>query len=283
MRRVRTMALTAAAAALLWTAPAWAVQRFPPPDFESGYKQPVMTRPRPRAGWEEAGDEVLLGAFLAGAAWLAVKRRSRLGIALLGAGALAYFGFWVGGCICPIGSIQNVTLALAGGDRLPVSVLLIFLLPLVFALAYGRVFCGAVCPLGAIQDVVLLRPVRVPDWLAHALSVVPFFYLGLAVLMAATDSLFVICRFDPFVGIFRLAGPLPMLAAGGLLLLLATVVGRPYCRFLCPYGALLGLMSRFASRKVTITPDDCVVCGLCEDACPFGAIEAPTPQGVPDQ
>jgi hypothetical protein len=38
------------------------VQRFPPPDFESGYKQPVMTRPRPRAGWEEAGDEVLLGS-----------------------------------------------------------------------------------------------------------------------------------------------------------------------------------------------------------------------------
>ena len=45
-----------------------------------------------------------------------------------------------------------------------------FLLPLIFALFAGRVFCAAVCPLGAAQDIVLLRPIKVPNWLAHCLG-----------------------------------------------------------------------------------------------------------------
>jgi polyferredoxin len=64
-----------------------------------------------------------------------------------------------------------------------------------------------------------------------------------------------------------------MLVVGGAVLVLSTFIGRPYCRFLCPYGVLLGWLSRLSWSGVTITPDECVVCRLCEDACPFGAIE----------
>ena len=93
---------------------------------------------------------------------------------------------------------------------------------------------------------------------------------------AATNSLFVICRYDPFVPIFRLAGPLHMLLAGGGMLVLSTFVGRPYCRYLCPYGVLLRVCSRVTRRGVSVTPDDCIVCGLCENACPFDCIQKPT-------
>ena len=68
-----------------------------------------------------------------------------------------------------------------------------------------------------------------------------------------------------------------MLIFGGVLLLIGTVIGRPYCRFLCPYGVLLGWMSRFSFKHVPVTPDVCIQCKLCEDACPFGCINTPTP------
>ena len=63
-----------------------------------------------------------------------------------------------------------------------------------------------------------------------------------------------------------------MFTLGGGLLLLGTVVGRPYCRFLCPYGGLLAIVSRFAVKPVQITPDEELDCGLCAESCPFGAI-----------
>jgi len=161
-------------------------------------------------------------------------------------------------------------------DRRPLTAIAFFLLPLMFALFVGRVFCSAVCPLGAIQDVVLLRPVSVAGWLESVLRLFAWGYLAAAVLFAATGSAFVICRYDPFIAFFRLGGNLNMVVAGVCILLVGVFVGRPYCRFICPYGLILRQLSRLSKRKVTITPDECIKCRLCEDACPFGAIKAPT-------
>ena len=153
-----------------------------------------------------------------------------------------------------------------------------FALPLLAALFFGRVFCAAVCPMGALQDAVLIRPVKVPAWLDHALGLLPYLYLGGSVLFAATGSAFLICQYDPFVSFFRLSGSNLLLGLGAGMLLLSMFVGRPYCRFLCPYGVLLRWLSPWAKRRVTITPDVCVQCRLCEDGCPFGAIRVPTPE-----
>ena len=106
---------------------------------------------------------------------------------------------------------------------------------------------------------------------------IPYIYLGLAVLMAATGLSFIICQLDPFVGFFRLNAHFEMLVFGGLLLALGMFVARPYCRFICPYGVLLGWLSRFSKFHVTITPTDCIQCRLCEDSCPFDAILKPEP------
>jgi ferredoxin len=108
-----------------------------------------------------------------------------------------------------------------------------------------------------------------------------YVYLGLAVLLAAMGSSFLICRYDPFVGFFRLNGSFNMIVLGTCFLVMGLFVGRPYCRFLCPYGALLSLLSRYSRWRVTITPDRCIQCSLCRDACPFGAIQESTPEGAP--
>ncbi len=158
----------------------------------------------------------------------------------------------------------------------PLAAVVFLALPLVFTLLFGRTFCAAVCPLGAVQELVAVRPVRTPLWLDHALGLLAYVYLGAAVLFAATDTAFLICRYDPFVAMFRMSGELNMLVLGGCFLALGVFVGRPYCRYLCPYGAILGLASRVAKWHVQIPPEECIQCRLCEDACPYNAIREPT-------
>ncbi len=268
----------AAIALLLWLAPAAAVSRFPPPDFESGYHFPQETWPGPRALWLDGLDVAVLLAGLLLTVYFALVRRSRRGLQGLGLAALFYFGFYRGGCVCSVGAIQNVLLALSDPNyRIALSVIAFFILPLLFALWSGRTFCAAVCPLGAIQDLVLFRPRKVPAAVDAALRVLPWAYLGAAGAAVLGRRDFLICRFDPFVAFFRRSGSLPMLAFGAGLLLACVFIGRAYCRYLCPYGVLLGLCSRAARRTVSICPDHCTNCGLCRDACPFGAIEPPTP------
>jgi ferredoxin len=214
--------------------------------------------------------------------YFAHKQRSRQNIFLLMVFSLAYFGFYRKGCVCPIGAIQNVTYALFNpAYAIPVFVIIFFVLPLALALFFGRTFCAAVCPLGAIQDAVVLKPTKVPGGLAAVLGVLPYIYLGLAVLLAATGAGFIICQFDPFIGFFRFGAGFNMVIFGMSMLLLGTVVARPYCRFLCPYGVLLNWMSRLSKRHVGITPDECNNCRLCEESCPFGAIKKPDEAAPP--
>jgi polyferredoxin len=72
-------------------------------------------------------------------------------------------------------------------------------------------------------------------------------------------------------------GPFWRLALGGLFLLIGLYIARPYCRYLCPYGALLSMLSRWTSIGVRTTPKECINCTLCDASCPFEAIQRPVP------
>lgn len=259
-------------------APLLGVERFPPPDFTQGHLVPQTSAPGhvPRAG--EWLDVAVLAGALALASWLTLKVRSRTAIVVLALASLAWFGFWRRGCVCAIGSIQNVARGLADPDyAIPLAAAAFFVLPLVTAFIAGRSFCAAVCPHGALQDLVLVKPLKVPRWLDEGLRFLPWLYLGAAVLLAATGGIFILCKYDPFVGFFRMSGNRGILLAGTGLLVLSAFVGRPYCRYLCPLGALLGLASRVSKWRPTVTPDSCTQCRLCENSCPYGALNAPSP------
>ncbi|MFC2103898.1 4Fe-4S binding protein [Bacteroidota bacterium] len=254
----------------------FAIQRFPKPEFESGHTQPPTITPDPRAHTLAILDVFILVAALSVVTWLVIKKRSRNGVFWMSVFSVLYFGFFREGCVCSVGSLQNVTLALFNPEySIPITVIAFFILPLVYTLFFGRTFCAGVCPLGTLQDIFALKPMSIKSWLEKVLGIIPFIYLGLAVLYAATSTDFVICRYDPFIGFFRLDATFMMFMIGAILLLIGIFIARPYCRFLCPYGALLNLFSRFSKKHITITPTECIQCRLCEDSCPFEAIDKP--------
>lgn len=265
--------------AMLLSSQAFCIERFPPPEFETDYQMPQTQVPDARdSAWEYIDAGVLFAALCLSAV-LVYKKRCRKGIFLLMLFSIVYFGFFRKGCICSIGAIGNVSLSLFSSDYvMPIGGIIFFALPLIFALFFGRVFCSSVCPLGAIQDLFVVRPIKIPHGLESSLRIFAYIYLAAAVLFAATGSAFIICRYDPFVGFFRFGGSFNMLVLGGCLLVIGLFVARPYCRFICPYGVILRQLGRLSKKRVAITPDKCINCRLCEDACPFGAIEKPTAQ-----
>ena len=271
-----------AALLLLSALPVKAEFRFPMPEFSTGYEHPAVHTPapsNPKVGWDVP---VLLGA-LALAAFLVLKRRKRREIFLLTLFSVVYFGFIRNGCVCSVGSIQNIMAAICDPTYgVSLTVLAFFAAPLLFALLFGRVFCAAVCPLGAIQEAVAIKPVKVPPAVEKVLSVFPFIYLGLAMLSVSMGAGFLICEYDPFVGFFRLGASFPMLIFGSLMLVLGIFVARPYCRFLCPYGILLNWCSKLSRRHAVITPSECIQCNLCADSCPYNAINLPTKDEPPE-
>jgi len=266
---------------LLISVVSYAQQRFPRPDFETDYIVPSPLAPEPRWATMEILDVVILLIVMLLASWFAIKKRSRQGILYLSVFTLIYFGFYRNGCICSIGGIQNVTLTLFNPTyAISLTALLFFILPLIFALFMGRVFCGAACPLGAIQELIIFRPISIPSPVRKVLGLIPYLYLGLSILYAATNTDFIICRYDPFIGIFRMDATFEMLILGGSFLILGMFIARPYCRFLCPYGVLLNWMSKVSKWHLSITPSECVDCKLCAHSCPVDAINKPVIEPV---
>ncbi len=256
-----------------------AQDRFPKPEFEGNYQIPSPDMPvvKPKIEWYI--EIIALFFLLAASSFFAIKKRSRVGILVVSIISLIILGFGKQGCICSVASIQNIVWAIANPNYIiSFSILAAFILPLLFSLFFGRVFCGGVCPFGVIQDLLILRPKKIPLWVSTFLSMLPYFYLGISVLAAFTGSAFLICRYDPFVCLFRWGSDWQSLIWTGILLSISTIIARPYCRFLCPYSIILSWFSRFAWKSVSITPNHCEICHLCRNACPVDAIKFPSPK-----
>jgi polyferredoxin len=66
---------------------------------------------------------------------------------------------------------------------------------------------------------------------------------------------------------FRFLGETGLIVLG-ILVLASVLVQNFWCRYLCPYGALLGLASMFSPLRIRRNPETCIDCAKCAKACP---------------
>jgi polyferredoxin len=147
---------------------------------------------------------------------------------------------------------------------------------LVLTFFFGRIFCGYVCPLGAAQELVSLSRFKSkvnPKMVYQKRTPLirwGFFliYAAISIILGFEATLFM----NPINGFLYLWTPFNILILAALVGAIATIlvgifVYRPYCRFICPFGALAALFAKFSPLKLRRT-EDCNECGLCEKVCP---------------
>ena len=224
------------------------------------------------APWTEIA---LLMLLLTVAMTAFVRKDARLRwVALLS--TFVYLGF-VNGTFLSVSHITNFMKQGPGLflNDLPLLILVVF--TLVTTVFWGRVFCSSLCPFGALQDIlerIVPRHWRrsLPQWLHdRALWLKYVILAGLIAMAVAYAELSVFQYFEPFGTLFYqsqsllLWGILSVFVAGSIF------VPRFYCRYACPLGASLGVISIAAFWKIKRVPQ-CEVCKVCEKACPTGAI-----------
>lgn len=247
--------------------------RFPAPEF-ANYQLPPMELEQCVADttfWR-IGALVL---FLVISGICFHKLRSHKTMPAIALAGLIVFGFLLHACPCPVGLFQNIADSAVNHVVISLGYLLLFALPLVCALFWGRLFCAGACPLGALQELLQWKAVKVPSSLDRVLRTIPIIVLIIATVSAMSGALYPLCYLDPYLPLFVLSFPLPFAIVTPAFLLLGLVVSRPFCRYICPYGALLRFFAIFAVKQPVVTTETCINCRLCEQGCPNGAIIPP--------
>lgn len=192
---------------------------------------------------------------------------------------LVVLGFVDGGFL----SVSHITSGIwTGVDAYArdIPLLLMVVFTVVTTLVWGRIFCGFLCPFGALQDFIdRLVPDRLkwePPQAIHDRAVwIKFGILALVVTPALLGSRTSVYEYvEPFGTVFFLSSSALLWAIAGAILVAAALVPRFYCRYACPLGAALALLSFVSLRRIRRVPQ-CDVCKVCEQKCPTRAIRGP--------
>ena len=187
----------------------------------------------------------------------------------------------------PISSFMSFYLFLVTGhihSAHPAGFFIFFAIVLV-SLVFGKAFCSWLCPVGFLSELIgdfgkkiFKKNIKLPKLLDYPLRSLKYLMLGFLFysvffLMSTTaikaflDSPYNLVAdikmYYFFADISRFA-----LIVIGFLFLLSIVLRGFWCRYLCPYGALLGITSLLSPNKIKRNQVSCIDCGLCNKACP---------------
>ncbi len=171
-------------------------------------------------------------------------------------------------------------------DEVHPAGLTIFIAILVMSLIFRKGFCGHLCPVGFIHNITnrigkklkLTRQIKGKKeifFLIPKYVLMTFFLFGVIIKMNSNEingfirSSFNITSDARMLQFFMHPGLLAGLVIVAIVLI-GIIIPYFWCRFLCPYGALLGLIAKLSPVAVKRDEDTCIHCGKCTKNCPAG-------------
>lgn len=190
---------------------------------------------------------------------------------------------------CPLGSLQS---SLSGVIlHFPFYVLGLLI---IFGVLFGRLICGWACPFGFVQELLYKLPTpKLKLSLAmqkltlskYLFTVLFLVFLPLTYYYLDGIGIPAFCKFICPAGTLEAALPLTAVNARirsslgflfvwKLAILLVTIIAstfiyRPFCRFLCPLGAIYSLFNKLSIYGIKIDLDKCIGCNKCLHSCPM--------------
>jgi polyferredoxin len=186
----------------------------------------------------------------------------------------------------PIAGLMNLKYFILTGripDIHPAAMVLISAF-LLISFIFRKAFCSWLCPVGTLSEALwklgrklLKRNWAMPRWLDIPLRglkylLLAFFIYAVAGLSAEAINAFLSSPYGlvadvKMLNFFRYLGTTAAITLAALALL-SVVYQNFWCRYLCPYGALMGLASLFSPAKIRRNEEQCIDCTKCARACP---------------
>jgi ferredoxin len=226
---------------------------------------------RTRARWARW---IVLGVVLAGMTTIVTSHVNSRGA-----------GRWAGvDFLCPFGGLETFYSLLAGDGFIrhtAASSVILLVGMLAMAVVFRRSFCGMLCPLGTLQGIFgaagrklfgRRRP-SVPAGLDRVARFLKYGVLLFFALWTWQAAELVLRPYDPWVAWAHLTSPQLLATYGiGLAVLAVSLAGslvyeRFFCKYLCPAGALLALISRVSFLNIRRDAHTCIDCGRCDKVC----------------
>lgn len=188
--------------------------------------------------------------------------------------------------ICPICGVSSIYQFFASSTlwvvKLKSSLGIIIGIVVIATIIFGPVLCGFICPFGTIQDLVAKLGKKmfkreynkfIPKEIDNKLKYLRYATLVGTVILTATSGVILLEKINPyhaFLGMFTRSISVVGFFILCIVIALSLFIHRPWCKYLCPYGALLGIFNKFKVFRVVRRDRTCISCKRCSNICPMG-------------
>ena len=181
------------------------------------------------------------------------------------------FGFLVFAPMLPL-QLQTIIMGNVKQIEAPLPLAIVVLVVfIVLAFAFGRSFCGHVCPIGTVQELIYLLPSKKLKISNKAITIAFRLLFSIAFVILAAAFSIGLLKYLGVKDFFHLDTASVFFWAFLAIAVISIFLYRPFCRLACPYGVLLSLAvikGRFKLRR----NENCINCKKCIEACPTNEV-----------